>query len=181
MKITSLFGTVLFLVLMPIANAQMQKCIVDGVTTYSDKPCTTGAEAKRLTQEEVKQLSKAKEQQVKPDEKAKQKIQAEFDKYAKPIAEQRKKDDAECKAWMAQPAKIVNSSWDGSVRSAEKYLKQTVRDPDSLVTEKWFPVTKTCDGYMVSVVFRAKNAFGGYVRNTTTILITKDGVAYSHM
>jgi len=77
-------------------------------------------------------------------------------------------------AWMksadppkASPAKsletVYNSAFDGSVRQVEQYLKRNLKDPDSLQAMEWSPVRKNGSGFVVSVRYRAKNSFGGYI------------------
>jgi hypothetical protein len=59
-------------------------------------------------------------------------------------------------------AVVENSQWDGSVRQVKDWLKEHVRDPDSLEYVEWSPLVKNGDGYTVRVKYRAKNGFGGY-------------------
>lgn len=73
--------------------------------------------------------------------------------------------------------KPVPSGWDGSVSCAKDYLKQTLKDPDSLKDEKWFPVQATSDGYWsVKVAYRAKNSYGAYNPGVATFYIRKNKV-----
>jgi hypothetical protein len=59
-------------------------------------------------------------------------------------------------------AVVANSPWDGSVSQVKDWLKEHLRDPDSLEFADWSPVVKTANGYRVRVKYRAKNGFGGY-------------------
>ena len=63
--------------------------------------------------------------------------------------------------------KPENSSWDGSVRPVKEYLKERLRDPDSVEYMEWSPVHLAyLNGepvWRVRGKYRAKNAFGGYV------------------
>jgi hypothetical protein len=63
----------------------------------------------------------------------------------------------------------TNSEWDGSVRPAEQYLKQALKDYDSSEYLGWTKVSKTYLGkepyWTTSVRIRAKNSFGAYVVN----------------
>lgn len=58
---------------------------------------------------------------------------------------------------------VQNSSWDGSVRHVEVYLKNTLKDPKSYESIEWSKVIETETGYVVWHKYRAKNSFGGYV------------------
>lgn len=71
--------------------------------------------------------------------------------------------------------KVYNSSWDGSVRQVEKYLKSTLRDPDSYEGIEWSEVQETSSGYMVRHKYRAKNGFGGYVVANQVFTLDSDG------
>lgn len=64
-----------------------------------------------------------------------------------------------------EPIKAVsNSPYDGSVRQVEKFLKATLKDPDSLQVIEWSPVVeRPGGGFSVRCKYRAKNSFGGYV------------------
>jgi hypothetical protein len=68
-------------------------------------------------------------------------------------------DKAEKKAGV----KVENSAWDGSVQQVKKYLKSTLKDPDSYESIEWSDVKETEDGYTVRHKYRAKNSLGGYV------------------
>ncbi|MEW6595673.1 MAG: zinc ribbon domain-containing protein [Thermodesulfobacteriota bacterium] len=64
----------------------------------------------------------------------------------------------------AAPREVVeNSAWDGSVAQVETWLRQNLKDPDSLEFIEWSRVVKGKGGFMVRVKYRAKNSFGGYV------------------
>jgi hypothetical protein len=68
--------------------------------------------------------------------------------------------------------KPTNSSWDGSVRCVETYMKEAAKDPDSLEFEKWGRVAyNSTDGWIVWCKYRAKNSFGGYVRERKWFVI----------
>lgn len=58
---------------------------------------------------------------------------------------------------------VSNGAWNGSVSQVEKYLKANLKDPDSFEAIEWGRVVKGKDFYTVSVKYRAKNSFGGYV------------------
>jgi hypothetical protein len=68
--------------------------------------------------------------------------------------------------------KPKNSSWDDSVRCVETYMKEAAKDPDSLEFEKWGRVAHNAeDGWLVWCQYRAKNSFGGYVRERKWFVI----------
>lgn len=65
-----------------------------------------------------------------------------------------------------------NSSWDGSVRCVEEYLKNMANDPDSLKFEEWSKVYyNENDGWVVYCVYRGKNAFGVYIKAANWFVI----------
>lgn len=72
-------------------------------------------------------------------------------------------------------AKVYNSSWDASVRQVEKYLKSSLRDPDSYESIEWSEVKETSTGYVVRHKYRAKNGFGGYVVSNQLFYMDSDG------
>ena len=57
---------------------------------------------------------------------------------------------------------------------AKTILKQTLRDPDSLVVENVICRGKTQKGWMCDVIYRATNGFGGYVREKITLIMQYD-------
>lgn len=59
---------------------------------------------------------------------------------------------------------VFNSAYDNSVYQVERYLKQTLRDPDSYQGIQWSSVMRdtTLNVFFVSHKYRAKNGFGGY-------------------
>ena len=72
--------------------------------------------------------------------------------------------------------KVKNSEWDGSVYQVKRYLKNTLRDPDSYQSIKWGTVREQNDGsYAVWHKFRAKNAFGGYVIYWMSFTLDSEG------
>lgn len=71
--------------------------------------------------------------------------------------------------------KVYNSSWDASVRQVEKYLKSSLRDPDSYESIEWSEVKETSTGYVVRHKYRAKNGFGGYVVSNQLFYMDSDG------
>lgn len=70
--------------------------------------------------------------------------------------------------------RVQNSILDGSVIQVERYLKNSLKDPDSYQSIEWGKVLETSEGYLVRHKYRAKNSFGGYViENNTFYLNTK--------
>ncbi len=63
--------------------------------------------------------------------------------------------------------KPENSAWDGSVRPAEKYLKEVLNDYSSSEYLDWTKVAKVYEGkepyWHTTVRLRAKNAFGAFI------------------
>jgi hypothetical protein len=96
-----------------------------------------------------------------------------------------KKVDGKIKEEAALKAEIggsppTKSPWDGSVYAVDRYLKQVLRDPDSLSYERWSDVYITRYGgkryYAVDVTYRAKNGFGGMNLSQSTFLIRNNQV-----
>lgn len=57
---------------------------------------------------------------------------------------------------------------------AERVLSKLAIDPESLVIEKVSYNGKTKKGYKCTIVYRAKNGFGGYVREYVTLIMAYD-------
>jgi hypothetical protein len=57
---------------------------------------------------------------------------------------------------------------------AERVLRKLAVDPESLVIEKVSYDGKTKKGYKCTVIYRAKNSFGGYVREYVTLIVAYD-------
>ena len=58
--------------------------------------------------------------------------------------------------------------------SAEEILKKVCVDPKSLVIEGSICEGKTKKGYKCRVIYRAKNGFGGYVRESVSLIMAYD-------
>lgn len=70
---------------------------------------------------------------------------------------------------------VYNSPADASVRQVRDYLRQNLKDPSSIEYIEWSRVMPTDNGYLVSVKYRAKNSFGGYVVEQNTFILDKSG------
>ena len=57
---------------------------------------------------------------------------------------------------------------------AEEVLKKACVDPKSLVIEESICEGKTKKGYKCKVIYRAKNGFGGYVRESVSLIMAYD-------
>jgi len=83
----------------------------------------------------------------------------------------------------AQPPQeaVKNSSWDGSVRQVERYLRMKLKDPESYQAIEWSKVVETPDGmFAVRHKYRAKNSFGGYVIEEKVFVLDAGGRVISH-
>jgi len=74
---------------------------------------------------------------------------------------------------------VYNSGWDASVYQVEDYLKQNLKDPESLECIEWSEVQKNDYGFMVRCKYRAKNSFGGYVVNNQLFYLDKKGKVFN--
>jgi hypothetical protein len=73
-----------------------------------------------------------------------------------------------------QKLKSQFSSWDGSHRKLEAYIKEHMNDPDSyehVETKYW----ETKGGLIVQTKFRGTNAFGAIVTQTVKAVVDEDG------
>lgn len=71
---------------------------------------------------------------------------------------------------------VWNSEYDASVYQVERYLKNTLNDPDSYQGIEWSKVIKRSDGtFWVRHKYRAKNAFGGYVVKNSVFILSPQG------
>lgn len=58
---------------------------------------------------------------------------------------------------------VYNSYLDGSVHQVESWLRQNLKDPESLEIIEWYKVVDRKDGsFSVVVEYRARNGFGGF-------------------
>lgn len=76
----------------------------------------------------------------------------------------------------SQSVAVINSGWDGSVWQVKKWMKNNLKDPDSLQFIEWSPVAKDNKGdYWVRCKYRAKNSFGGYAIENTAFHLDSQG------
>ncbi len=74
---------------------------------------------------------------------------------------------------------VYNGAWDNEVWQVQKYLKSTLNDPDSYESDEWGRVLKQGDNYAVLHKYRAKNAFGGYVRKSQMFYLDSLGNVFN--
>ena len=106
----------------------------------------------------------------------------EEERIAKEEADAEEKKRKEKAARLAQKAEDKRkgfhclSAWDGSHREVVKNVKRSLNDPDSFEHDRTLvsPVSKE-GTHNLTMHFRAKNAFGGYVRGTARATYTNAG------
>ena len=157
------------------------RCVENGKTVISDRPCR---------QQPAKPVVKAEEKtaaQLQAEFEAEQADIKEGERLRAEIAENKAKSEADkkknledaqraCQAEKNKPAVVVNSGRDGSVQQVKRYLDKTLKDPASFEAIEWGKVTHTCDGYFTWVRYRAKNGFGGMVISGQAFTLDKNGV-----
>lgn len=74
----------------------------------------------------------------------------------------------------ADSIKVCFSAWDGSHRKLEQLVKAALNDPDSYEHETT-TYRDTGSTLIVRMVYRARNAFGGYVRGSVLAECAIDG------
>lgn len=67
------------------------------------------------------------------------------------------------------------SSFDGSCKPLNNYIKQQMNDPSSFEHDKTFITPLLNGNYQVKTIFRGKNAFGGIVLNSVYAEISPKG------
>jgi len=70
---------------------------------------------------------------------------------------------------------VYGSALDGSVQQVKDYLVKSLNDADSVEYVEWTRVLKTGVGYQVTVVYRAKNAYGAFIRTDQTFTLNHKG------
>jgi hypothetical protein len=72
---------------------------------------------------------------------------------------------------------VKNSPYDGSVSPVKYWLREHLKDPDSVQYIDWSNVKTLDDGqHAVLVKYRAKNSFGGYVIEQRLFVLDSKGV-----
>ena len=122
---------------------------------------------------------------------AKEEADAEDKKRKEKAARLAQKADAEEKKRKEEAARLAQkaedkrkgfhclSAWDGSHREVVKNVKRSLNDPDSFEHDQTLvsPVSKE-GTHNLTMHFRAKNAFGGYVRGTARATYTNAGCTH---
>jgi hypothetical protein len=67
------------------------------------------------------------------------------------------------------------SSWDGSCRILEKYIKSTMNDPGSYEHVRTFYNLQSDGTFRLKTIFSGKNAFGGRVQNEIYAIMDGNG------
>lgn len=80
-----------------------------------------------------------------------------------------------CAARFANLPPINASRADGSVSEAARALRQIMKDPSSFEAIRWGPLTRGCGTYSVDVTYRARNGFGGFSVETSTVTLDASG------
>jgi hypothetical protein len=70
----------------------------------------------------------------------------------------------------------VQSAWDGAYPEVKRFLQATLNDPKSLEMDGCTPVSRHDDGWLVGCDYRARNAFGGVVRQSHWFLVQRGAV-----
>jgi hypothetical protein len=101
-----------------------------------------------------------------------EKYLAKVNFYTDKLDEKKRQEEAEEERRNRFKAQF--SAWDGSHRNLERFVKQTMHNPDS------YEHVETTYGdrgghLLVRTVFRGTNAFGGVVRNSVTAKVSLDG------
>lgn len=169
-------------------HAQAYRCIENGKTVFTDRPCSP-PQIKNEKQPEKEKVEKtaaqiqAEFEAEQADIKEGERLQAMIEANRASDAAKKKKalEDAQraCQVEKSKPAIVRNSSWDGSVAQVMDYLNATLRDPSSFEAITWGKVLRTCDGYSVFVKYRARNGFGGMAVASQVFTLNKSGAVVS--
>jgi hypothetical protein len=81
-----------------------------------------------------------------------------YQHYQSKLDERKKQTEAFVAKYGRAP---IRSSWDGSNSRVERYLKQVLRDPNSLAMDNCSEPHASDDGWIMLCSYRAKNGFGG--------------------
>lgn len=102
-----------------------------------------------------------------PKEKAAQKLAEE-----KLRAEQKQAEEKHKKLEATIGKQPTKSAFNGSVRIVKEYIEKIAKDPGSINYVSWSEISyNESDGWLVKVVYRGKNSFGGYVVNCNWFVI----------
>lgn len=161
----------------PMAFGQAYRCIENGKSVFTDRPCAPAKVKKteplndEKTAKQLQEEFEAEQAKIKEGERLTAEAEANRIKKQKMLEEARQA----CEAEKRKPALVKNSSFDGSVPEVKQYLKNTLRDPSSFEAIRWGEVMRTCDGYMVHLTYRAKNGFGGMTVSSGVFTLDKSG------
>ena len=157
---------------------------IEKVKIDSEPPGT--AAAREARQREVVAARQAEEERI-----AKEKADAERKRREKEAARLAEKADAERKKREKEEARLAEkaeekrkgfhclSAWDGSHREVVKEVKRLLNDPDSFEHDQTLVSPVSNEGtHNLTMHFRAKNAFGGYVRGTARATYTNAGCTH---
>lgn len=89
--------------------------------------------------------------------------------------EQKARDEDNARSVARGPAPTA-SSWDGSIRCVERYLKSVLNDPSSYKHDMTSRPVPEGDHWVVVTQYRAKNGFGATVLQTATFKIRQGEV-----
>jgi hypothetical protein len=74
----------------------------------------------------------------------------------------------------------IQSSWDGSYATVERYLEKVANDPESIKIDSCTKVFHTERGWLVGCDYRGRNGFGGMIRQSNWFTIVHDTVIQMH-
>lgn len=76
----------------------------------------------------------------------------------------------------AKKAKALQRKYYDAIEDSMRYLKSSLRDPDSYESIEWSPLVENDDGtYGLRHTYRARNGFGGMNVETKTFLFSSNG------
>lgn len=150
------FALAALVISLPAASREYQCTLGDGRMVWQDTPCQGSYNGMNTVGEEIERRRRLKAQAAAQEQSCQDKFKG--------------KDE------------VKNSGWDGSVYQVESYLKGGfLRDPDSFKAVEWGKVVKGCGTYAVSLTYRARNSFGGYVAETRVFTLDANGVVTGSM
>lgn len=141
------------------ASAREYQCIMDNRIVWQDTPCKGDPHGGMNTVgEEMERRRKTKEAAT-----------------AQTAAKQRA-----CEENFVGKASLA-VAYDGAIPGVERYIKRSLKDPDSMQIIEWGRPAKDCAGYTTTVKFRAKNSYGGYVVETHIVTLDPSGAVTMSM